>query len=163
MVGAASTPFNKSSWGLVLTLTLSVTQLLLVTQLLVELLGGGWGGGGCSAKQPFLGDGPSAIGIWSWFLLGLFSTSLGSGFGCFDAPLPRRIRRGEIGLRGQNASPVPFGPGPNTCDDRAGWWCGVGPRSSGLELSLSDFCSVSRLFWLSEILVVRRKSNGVFI
>ena len=57
MVGASSTPFNNSSRGLVLTLsvTLWLVDWLSVTPFVV---GGGWGGGGSTARQPVLGDGP---------------------------------------------------------------------------------------------------------
>ena len=85
--------------------------VLSVIPLLVEE-GGGWGGGESSARQPVLGD-----GLW-WFTVVVVSPigpflRLGSGFGCFDAPSARPSLRGKNGLRGQDASPVPCGPGPN--------------------------------------------------
>ena len=101
---------------------------------LLEVEGGGWGGAGSTARHSVLGDGLLSHSRLSWFLLGLFSC-LRLGFGCFDAPSIRPSCSGEKGLRGQIASAVPCGPGPNTCMECAGWWCGVGPRSVSLEQS----------------------------
>ena len=112
-------------------LMLSVTTYSLlrlsVTQVVVD--GGEWVEMKSLSRQEVLGNGLKAISRWwSWscFLLGLFSY-LSFGFGCFNAPSARCLRRGKIGFRGQNASPVPFGPGPNACEC-AGWWFGDGPR-----------------------------------
>ena len=86
------------------------SALSVIPLLVVE--GGGLGGGDSTARHPVLGDGLCSYTVVVVSPIGPF-LRLGSGFGIFNAPSARPSFSGKKGFKGQDALPVPCGPGPN--------------------------------------------------